>query len=128
MKTHAILRNRLLAAAGIFPTPFHPITKDEAKKKLTALEHTEWSLEFERLMRNRLLMGSFRYGKFGSENKVNYDSVGSAIIRLRSFQATGNLEHLVDVANLCLVEYVEGHHPLRHFNAADDSPNHAKPI
>ena len=128
MKTHHLLRERLLAQAGLFPTPFHQLTKDEAKKKASNLANTEWSSEFERLMRNRLIMGSFRYGKFGSAGKGSFDSITSAIHRLRAFQSTGNLEHLVDAANLCLVEYVAGQHPLRHFNSIDDSPLHAKQI
>lgn len=47
------------------------------------------------------------------------------IERLGTYQQTGNKEHLVDCANLCLMEFEECHHPLAHFAAADDQ-HHTK--
>jgi len=99
----------------------------ERMPPLEELRQTEWSPEFERLMRNRLLMGAFRYGCLGASAKHQYDRVASARRRLDQYEATGNLEHLVDVANLCLVEFEEGDHPRRHFRASDDG-EHAKPM
>lgn len=87
---------------------------------LDSLKATEWSLEFEQLMRNRLLMGRFRYAPMRSPEKGAYDNVGSAQKRLRLYLETGNVEHLVDVANLCLIEFEHGCHPERHFAASDD--------
>ena len=46
--------------------------------------------------------------------------IGSIVKRLMSYQETGNTELLVDVANLCLCEFVEGKHPNKHFRAVDD--------
>ena len=89
-------------------------------ESLDSLRQTEWSLLFETLMRNRLLMGRFRYGKMGDPQKGDYDCISSAITRLRLYQQTGNLEHLPDVANLCLVEFVHSKHPKKHFAAHDD--------
>ena len=37
------------------------------------LRGTEWSQEFERLQRNRMLMGSLRYGRLGKEGKPQYN-------------------------------------------------------
>lgn len=91
-----------------------------------SLVMTEWSFLFERLMRNRLLVGRFRYGKMNDPSKGDYDCVKSAITRLRMYQKDGNLEHLVDCANLCLVEFVHGKHPLKHFNAGDDAGEHCE--
>ena len=71
-------------------------------------------------MRNRLLMGRFRYGALRRQEKGGYNNIGSAIHRLKLYRRTGNLEHLVDAANLCLVEFVTGDHPNRHFEATDD--------
>lgn len=90
---------------------------------LVELAETEWSPEFERLMRNRLIMGALRYGTFAEHRTAGsngYDNVGSCIERLKKYQADGNMEHLVDVANLCLKEFLVGDHPLRHFDSADD--------
>lgn len=92
-----------------------------ATETLESLRQTEWSSLFETLMRNRLLVGRFRYGLMGDPAKANYDHVKSMKERLRLYEKTGNLEHLVDVANLCLVEFVHSKHPRKHFAAADDA-------
>lgn len=84
------------------------------------LKKTEWSEEFERLMRNRLIIGALRYGRIGAANKPQYDRVSSMIKRLSKYQETGNKEFLVDVANICLLEFVECNHPNQHFHAIDD--------
>lgn len=84
------------------------------------LKKTEWSEEFERLMRNRLIIGALRYGRIGAANKPQYDRVNSMIKRLTKYQETGNKEFLVDVANICLLEFVECNHPKQHFHAIDD--------
>lgn len=84
------------------------------------LAKSEWSSDFERLMRNRLLQGAFRYGRLGADGKPAWDRVQRAISCLLAYDATGNLEHLVDVANMTLLEFVEGQHPKRHFASVDD--------
>jgi hypothetical protein len=78
----------------------------------------QWSLEFERLMRNRLILGALRYGPLGAKGKPQYDRIASIKKRLDAYAANGNLEMLVDAANLALLEFVEGDHPKRHFRAA----------
>lgn len=80
----------------------------ERKASLCILKETEWSLKFEQLMRNRLIMGAIRYGRLKQDNKPIYDRVNSIAKRLEKYKATGNKEHLVDIANLCLVEFEEG--------------------
>lgn len=70
-------------------------------------------------MRHRLIMGGLRYGRI-HEEKPKYDRISSAISRLNKYSKTGNLEFLVDVANLCLLEFEEGNHPNKHFNSIDD--------
>lgn len=97
---------------------------------LATLERTEWSPAFERMMRDRLLMGALRYGLLGSLNepggKPLYDYIVSAIRRLQMFQQNGSLELLADVANCCLLEYVDGRHPLRHHESTDDGEEHVQ--
>lgn len=110
------IRDRLLASV-------HDGPAGTKKEPIDELRETEWSDEFETLMRNRLLIGRYRYGSFSEQLKAggsDYDNVGSCIERLRLFQQTGNLEHLVDVANLCMKEFVCGKHPNRHFESSDD--------
>ena len=91
------------------------------------LRKSEWSIEFEELMRNRLVMGALRYGRIGSKGKPTYDRISSIIKRISNYKDTGNKEMLVDVANLCLLEYVECHHPKVHFHSEDDG-EHVKTI
>jgi len=94
---------------------------------LPGLRVSEWSYEFESLMRNRLLVGTFRYGALHSKPPgVKYSRIGSALTRLQLYITTGNLEHLVDVANLCLLEFEEGDRPKRHLHSHDDGPHHTE--
>lgn len=111
---HDIMRNRLLLKAGI-------VEKPKPKYTLRELERLQWSDKFETYMRNRLLMGGLRYGVMGEKGKPQYDSIASIRKRLDLYQETGNTEYLVDVANLCMVEFVEGKHPTKHFSATDDT-------
>lgn len=90
------------------------------KPSLEDLRGSEWSVEFERLMRNRLVMGAIRYGALHAENKPRYDRVSSIIARAKKYEETHNKELLVDIANLSLLEFEEGEHPDNHFKATDD--------
>lgn len=81
---------------------------------------TEWSHEFERLCRNRMFMGGIRYGRLGAEGKPKYDRCKDIKRRITKYEETGNLEYLVDAANLCQCEFVEGDHPNKHFSSDDD--------
>lgn len=101
-------------------TTIKPIRPEELYK-------TEWSAKFERLMRNRLVMGAYRYGRLGDEYKPQYDRIDSAIARLMKYAETGNQELLVDAANLCMCEYVEPAVKNVHFAAVDDG-EHVKPL
>jgi len=75
---------------------------------LKKLRETEWSADFERLMRNRLVMGAIRYGAIGAPGKPKYDRIGRAIKELGAFQKDHNTERLVDVANMMLLHFCEG--------------------
>jgi len=119
MSIHAVLRDRLLHRAGLAVAPAPRFT-------LAGLEASEWSTTFERLMRNRLIMGALRYGKIHAPGKPRYDRIPSMLRRLQKYHETGNKELLVDVANLCLLEFEECHHPRAHFRAADDTTEHVE--
>ena len=112
---HKLLRDRLIARAGLSDVP-----RVSAKDRFAELQKSEWSPEFEQLMRNRLIMGGIRYGFLGTKGKPQYDRIASIKKRLNQYRETGNLELLVDAANLCVCEFVEGDHPNRHFHAHDD--------
>lgn len=82
---------------------------------------TEWSPQFEKLMRNRLIMGALRYGRMCVPRPKNITKRHMEIIykRLDIYKRTGNTEMLVDVANMCLVEFEIGDHPRKHFKALE---------
>jgi len=109
------IKNLWLWKCGKRERPVHTI-----KLNTDSLYETEWSAQFEMYMRNRLVMGAFRYGVLSSNNKNMYDRISSCIDRLKLYKETGNDEHLVDVANLVMCEFIEGKHPKKHFKAVDD--------
>ena len=96
------------------------IAEREPLTSLPELWASEWSPEFERLQRNRLVLGALRYGRLGEREKGSWDRIPAACAALEDYLETGNLENLVDAANLCMLEFVEGVHPRRHFAASDD--------
>lgn len=89
------------------------------------LVETQWSNKFEKLMRNRLVMGALRYpngitiGNYIPKSS-NYDLVGSIEVRLNLYKETGNSEYLVDIANYAMLEFVNESHPDFHFKSIDD--------
>jgi hypothetical protein len=93
------------------PLP-HRVTAEQAR--------ANWSDRFVQLMRNRMMLGIYRYGSFRDPRQPAYDRIGSVLHRLAQYRETGNLEHLVDAANLCLIEFEVSRHPRRHFVAIDD--------
>lgn len=94
------------------PLKVHSFTLEQAQDN--------WFPEAIKLMRHRMLMGIYRHGYFRSPDQPNYDRIGSALTRLKLYQETGNGEHLIDVMNLCGIEFVKRAHPHFHFAPADD--------
>lgn len=95
---HQLLRARLLANVV------------DRAPDLDSLRRTERSPEFERLRMNRKIIGAMRYGLMGAPGKPRYDRVADMIRRFEAYRADRNAEHLVDVANLAELEFVEGKH------------------
>lgn len=90
------------------------------------LIRSEWSAVFEKLMRNRLIMGAFRYGKLNATDKKEWNRLDRILSDVQRYIETGNTEILVDIANHALLEFEEGSHPLKHFSASDDGDHHVK--
>jgi hypothetical protein len=88
---------------------------------LDALRRCQWCSDFDRLRLNRMLLGAFRYGIIsrGAQERC-YDNIGSIVRRVRAYEASGNMEHLLDVANLAMIEWMTSTHPKRHFRSEDD--------
>ena len=99
---------------------------------LEELRRTEWSLSFERalrfrlgpswtrrriaklldLQRTRLVMGAFRFGLLRGDRSKLSNHVAGARYKLDMYQRAGNLEHLVDVCNYMLLEWVRPSHAM----------------
>jgi hypothetical protein len=89
---------------------------------LEELRQTEWLPEFERYMRNRLIMGALRYETFAEKMKGNkYKCIEYIIRKCDEYEKTGNLECLVDLANVAMIEFGSPHHPNPHFTPGDDT-------
>lgn len=90
-----LIRQRLLACVPEPPEPQPPIEQIVAE---------DWSWDFVQYCLNRIIMGRFRYGK-AEANGRKYDRVGGMKRRIALYESTGNLEYLVDVANLAQLEF-----------------------
>lgn len=112
------LRSHILETAGVFTPKSIP--------PLEELQKSEWSQQFEKYMRNRLIVGAIRYGLLNQPEKVKYNRVDSIRQRLDLYTETGNQEHLVDIANLCLLEFEEPNHKTAHWKAQDDGVHTAE--
>jgi hypothetical protein len=97
------------------PVPEHVSDADHEK-----LIQTQWNAEFERLMRNRLIVGAYRYGPLEVQKTRRYDNISGMQKHLDAYRETGNAEHLVDIANIALVEFTVPVHPKQYFAAEDD--------
>ncbi len=89
-------------------------------------DQCEWSKRFMTLMIHRLTFGRYRYGDRKNESvrkQLNY--LKSATDRLMLYNQTGNTEHLIDAANLILLEFRFGYHKTKHFKSIDDG-DHCK--
>ena len=90
---------------------------------LEELRQTEWCPEFEALMRNRLIMGAFRYATMEEKKRTGakrWDMLGTLKKKADLYEETGNTEVLVDIANYALLAFMFDAHPKRHFSATDD--------
>lgn len=92
------------------------------RPSLESLRQTEWVPEFEQYMRNRLVMGAMRYETFEEKRRGNnYACLEYIRRKCKEYESTGNLECLVDLANVAMIEFAAPHHPNPHFTPGDDT-------
>lgn len=72
---------------------------------LDRLRRAQWCPMFESAMRLRLIMGGMRYGLLDNQRPRQYRLLDSIAKRLELYRRDHNLEHVVDIANLCLIEF-----------------------
>ena len=119
---HDIIRENMLRRDGVITDPLpEPISYND----MLALQWgEEWQAVLQ-LMQNRMVMGGYRYGPTKKQKPYQYDNIGDMHRRLDLFCDTGNMEHLVDVANIAIISCLKKDHPIFHFKATDDGV-HAK--
>ena len=110
--THTVLRERLLAKAGVHdPAPLKGVSYDELRRR-------ECSDGFCEMMDNRIVMGHLRYGSAKKKRTPGYD-LNRAFALMAEYRHGGNTELLVDAANWLRLEFLRGTHPTKHFKAND---------
>lgn len=81
---------------------------------------TNWYPRAIHHCKNRMILGVFRYGYFRNWRQPKFNRVASIRERLRLFDETRNLEHLIDIMNLCGIEFEAPNTPGAYFSAGDD--------
>ena len=79
----------------------------------------DFSDEFIRLMKNRIVASHYKYGWVDDTYPELADAVACLEQRLDLYKKTGNTEHLVDVANFAMIEFTRPLHPEAHFKGTD---------
>lgn len=105
------LRNKILNDLGVIYSMF-------PDKSITDLMSSEWSYEFEELMRLNLVIGAIRYGPLSNQEFKSYTKEIKK--RLQLYERSGNVSFLVDIANFALIEYVKGFHSNKNSKIVDD--------
>lgn len=79
----------------------------------------DFSETFVQKMKNRMLMSHYKYGWAKDTYPELADAVACLEQRLAMYKESGNLEHLVDVANFAMIEFMYPRHPDAHFQGSD---------
>lgn len=119
MTNFELMRQRLESRAGIADRRF----SGKSYEQLMARETADG---FADMMNRRMVMGALRYSREGKKETqsrwdVPFAYIEEAARRVRCYEATGNLEHLVDAANFLRLEFRKSRHPRKHFKAIDRS-------
>ncbi len=79
-----------------------------------------FDLPFLSLMAHRMIMGYLRYGPMRNKKTPPTENIKEIRRRIDLYEKTGNQEHLADIANIAMVEYVKPCHPAPCFESTDD--------
>lgn len=120
---HDVIRERLLAAVRLPPRE----QPDCLDPREIAERQVDWVF-LERMVA-RLVMGWFRYGDNRDPRLPRHDHVARIRLCCDLYEESGNLEHLVDIANMAMLEEMKapigrGTLPPEklHFRSIDDDP------
>ena len=81
---------------------------------------TEFSEKFVDGMKNRMEVSYYKYGPIKEAYPHKVDAIKSLELRLKKYKEDGNLEHLMDIANYAMIEFMLPAHPQAKFYATDD--------
>lgn len=95
---------------------------------IDALKGSEWSKEYEELRHNRMVMGAFRYGPIKGQDMIAYNYVREVRRRLRLYEETLNLEHILDCGNMLMLEFIKGQRTGLKVTSIDDGEHNEKDI
>ena len=93
--------------------PIHELPRKDLYK-------SEWDFEYEELRHNRMIMGAFRYGQIEFQDFTKFDLTKEAHKRINLYEQDGNLEHLVDAGNMCMLAFIQGKRMGKSVNSIDD--------
>lgn len=118
-----MLRERLLARKGLL------VPQNKRFSTFEELSNKYWPVtcnEFVEHMHNRLCMGGLRYADKTRNRSKKTQGLFLKGCRqyMELYERTGNAEKLVDCANFILLEYKDGYHPTKHFEAEDDGEHY----
>lgn len=86
--------------------------------ELDEILETEFSEDFVKKMKNRMMTSFYKYGPL-EQNVGTVNEIRSLKERLELYNQTGNTEWLVDVANFAMIEFMYPKHKNAHFRATD---------
>lgn len=79
----------------------------------------DFSEDFIQKMKNRMVVSHYKYGWVRDTYPEIGDAIASLKERLELYEKTGNLEHLIDIGNFAMIEYIAPRHPDAHFETQD---------
>jgi len=87
---------------------------------------TEFSERFVQLMKNRMIVSYYKYGKLkdNAKKELGFNPIKDLKKRLEMYEMSGNTEWLVDVANFAMIEFMFPTHEKAHFRptTSEESP------
>ena len=98
---------------------FHDANSYGSVPDVEQIKDLQYKSLFTKLMDNRMIIGFFRYGN-KHKRKTYYHYINSAKRRIELYESTGNLECLIDAANILRMEFDQPQHPKAYFKAEDD--------
>lgn len=92
-----------------------------AKQRYDEVLRTEYSEDFDTKRKRAMVMSFYKYGVASKNYPDGVDAIASLRKQLEAYDADGNMDHLVDVANYAMLEYMFPRHKDAHYSPTDSS-------